>query len=108
MNFNKIQGIIQTLLGDEDYKKLLSLAVRDYEHTEVMLSELETILIAYFNVILFKGLIDKKIDAKEFKIVTEKRTIKVDLDKFDRRYEEFILKVKNLKEEISEETQKYI
>ena len=73
-----------------------------------MLSELETILIAYFNVILFKGLIDKKIDAKEFKIVTEKRTIKVDLDKFDRRYEEFILKVKNLKEEISEETQKYI
>lgn len=108
MNFNKIQGIIQTLLGDEDYKKLLSLAVRDYEHTEVMLSELETILIAYFKVILFKGLIDKPIDAKEFKIVTEKRTIKVDLDKFDRRYEEFILKVKNLKEEISEETQKYI
>lgn len=73
-----------------------------------MLSELETILIAYFKVILFKGLIDKPIDAKEFKIVTEKRTIKVDLDKFDRRYEEFILKVKNLKEEISEETQKYI
>ena len=58
--------------------------------------------------ILFKGLIDKSINAKEFKIVTEKRTIKVDLDKFDRRYEEFILKVKNLKEEISEETQKYI
>lgn len=108
MNFNKIQGIIQILLDDENYKKLLSLAVRDYEHTEVMLSELETILIAYFNVILFKGLIDKKIDAKEFKIVTEKRTIKVDLDKFDKRYEEFILKVKNLKEEISEETQKYI
>ena len=108
MNFNKIQGTIQILLDDENYKKLLSLAVRDYEHTEVMLSELETILIAYFNVILFKGLIDKKIDAKEFKIVTEKRTIKVDLDKFDKRYEEFILKVKNLKEEISEETQKYI
>ena len=62
-----------------------------------MLSELETILIAYFNVILFKGLIDKPINAKEFKIVTEKRTIKVDLDKFDRRYEEFILKVKKLK-----------
>ena len=73
---NILQGIIQMLLGDEEYKKLLTLAVKDYEHTEVMLSELETILFAYFNVILFKGLINKTIDAKEFKIVTEKMCIR--------------------------------
>lgn len=108
MNFNKIQGIIQMLLGDEEYKKLLTLAVKDYEHTEVMLSELETILFAYFNVILFKGLINKTIDAKEFKIVTEKRTIKINLEKFETRYKEFILKVKNIKEGLSEEIKKYI
>lgn len=67
MNFNKIQGIIQMLLGNEEYEKLLTLAVKDYEHTEVMLSELETILFAYFNVILFKGLIDKTIMQKNLK-----------------------------------------
>ena len=108
MNFKKMQGIIQIILDEYDYQKLLTLIVQEYAKTEVMISELETILFSYFNLIFIKGISDKKIEAKEFKIVTEKRTIKVDLDKFDRRYEEFILKVKNLKEEISEETQKYI
>ena len=55
------------LLGNEEYEKLLTLAVKDYEHTEVMFSELETILFAYFNVILFKGLIDKTIMQKNLK-----------------------------------------
>lgn len=108
MNFNKMQGIIQMLLDDEEYKKLLALTLEDYAQTEVMLSELETILFAYFNVILFKGLIDKTIDAKEFKIVTEKRTIKINLEKFETRYKEFILKVKNVKEGVSDEIKKYI
>lgn len=108
MNFKKMQGIIQIILEEYDYQKLLTLIVQEYAKTEVMISELETIIFSYFNLIFIKGISDKKIEAKEFKIVTEKRTIKINLEKFETRYKEFILKVKNIKEGLSEEIKKYI
>ena len=108
MNFKKMQGIIQIILEEYDYQKLLTLIVQEYAKTEVMISELEPIIFSYFNLIFIKGISDKKIEAKELKILTEKRTIKVNLEKFDVRYSEFILKIKNLKEEVFEEIRKNI
>ena len=106
MNFKKMQGIIQIILEEYDYQKLLTLIVQEYAKTEVMISELETIIFSYFNLIFIKGISDKKIEAEELKILTEKRTIKVNLEKFDVRYSEFILKIKKLKEEVFEEIKK--
>ena len=108
MNFKKMQGIIQIILEEYDYQKLLTLIVQEYAKTEVMISELETIIFSYFNLIFIKGISDKKIEAKELKILTEKRTIKVNLEKFNVRYSEFFLKIKNLKEEVFEEIRKNI
>ena len=106
MNFKKMQGIIQIILEEYDYQKLLTLIIQEYAKTEVMISELETIIFSYFNLIFIKGISDKKIEAEELKILTEKRTIKVNLEKFDVRYSEFILKIKKLKEEVFEEIKK--
>lgn len=72
MNFKKMQGIIQIILEEYDYQKLLTLIVQEYAKTEVMINELETIIFSYFNLIFIKGISDKKIEAKELKILTEK------------------------------------
>ena len=108
MNFKKMQGIIQIILEKYDYQKLLTLIVQEYAKTEVMISELETIIFSYFNLIFIKGISDKKIEAEELKILTEKRNIKVNLEKFDVRYNEFLLKIKKLKEGVFEEIRKNI
>lgn len=39
MNFKKMQGIIQIILDEYDYQKLLTLIVQEYAKTEVMISE---------------------------------------------------------------------
>ena len=91
-------NIIKVMLGNPDYEKLITEIMKEYNNTNLKVSDIEPILSTYFSAILLIGFCKKPVLFNNYTIKLDKHSdIEINTKKFCEKYESYINKIEDIK-----------